>query len=73
MAKNWFDINNVITTFKGIGVSLITGLTLLVPAIFGMWLVNRDLLMAGRLIQIGTAIMYFPTWGYYADKFWHWK
>lgn len=73
MKTKLFDINNVVTTFKAMAVSLVTGLALILPFAFGMWLISKELTMVGRIIQIATALIYSTTWGYFANKFWRWN
>jgi len=71
-AKFW-KIENVITTFKCIATSLITGVVLAIPFFIGMWFVQNGNLFLGRGFQLLTGLSYFLVWGFFASKFWGWK
>lgn len=74
MARTLTDIRNVELTIKAITTSFITGLTLLIPMLFGFWLINvQNLMGAGRFVQILSSLAGLWLWGYYANKFWGFK
>ncbi len=65
---------NISITIKSIVVSIIA---LAVAGTFfwiGRWLIlEHEVLILGRIIQMVTLIFYLFFWGYLANKFWNWK
>ena len=70
-AKFW-DIKNVITSFKGIATSIVTGLVIGVPAVLlRLLLVDKPGML--MIINILAILSYLLVWGFFATKFWGWK
>ena len=73
MKAKYFDIKNVATSLKGIGVGMATSLVIVIPLVTARHFNQLTMPMVAILFGLLTVTIYLFTWGYLAKRFWGWK
>jgi Ca2+/Na+ antiporter len=74
MAKNEiFDSKNIITSLKGIGVSIVTSVCVCLIFFLGVFLLKSNIKFLGIVVYLLGFVSYLFFWGYFAKRFWNWR
>ena len=66
--------SNLLTGIKGLVVSIVTMLLMILPAWLIKWIWQTEgMLAVSALLGVVWIFFYFVVWGWLAGKFWKWK
>lgn len=72
--QKFFDMKNVVTSLKGISVSIVTSIVIVLFLVATRYFQKTlEMPMVALVFGLVTIVLYLLSWGYFAKLFWGWK